>query len=135
MRDRLIISLILVLMAYLVCGCEEEPEYGELGEMLLWCQSCQKTIGGTYFIDDGYCFECATCQTIYANAQWEKVGNQKYKEMFGVDLIRMESITPAHDMEELGHSCELPGCSLGIAGRNKPNEPNEAPYKAWFGWE
>lgn len=88
MKERIIICIVLLAMSYAVCGCKEKPESSNgLRETYLWCQPCQKTLGGTYIINEGYWFQCSTCQTIYTNAQWEKVGNQKYKEMFGVDLI------------------------------------------------
>ena len=108
MKERAIISIILLLLAYTVCGCEEEqPVYQKLGTIHIWDDVCGKELVGTYGVEDGYWFKCSTCQTVYSNAQWARVGNKKYIEMFGIDLI--------------GGEIEL-------------SEPNEARYKAWFGW-
>jgi len=140
MKEKIIIylcgfiaAILLIAVLWSFTGFEEFVVGNGWGEMYLWCQPCQKELGGTYFIAEGYWFQCSTCGTIYANAQWAKVGNKKYKNMFGIDLIGGETDLP--DSNEWSIRLEDNLNYLEIIDSNFVTVPNKASYKGWFGWE
>lgn len=100
MKERAIICIVLLVLTYAVCGCDEEK--GNL-EYMEWDCVCGEHLSCTY-IKPYYWFECIKCGVIKTNTECDTVN--EFYELVGFKEIYVEL-----------------------------TKPNEASYKAWFGWE
>lgn len=94
MKERAIICILLLVIAYAVCGCEEKNDNWSYLE---WDCVCGEELSATY-IEPYYWFECYKCGAIKTNTECDTV--KQFYELVGFK-----------------------------------DEPNEASYKAFFGWE
>ena len=119
--NRTIICIILLLMAYAVCGCDEEAiawDSSKFSYIHIWCDGCESEIIGTYHTNEGFSFYCSGCFTNYRDRSWN---GDKYlswvKKIYGdEELSRVQKMQNEYEIryiEPTGHEDVLIPCACG----------------------
>jgi hypothetical protein len=128
MKEKLILCALLLLIAYAVCGCEEkEPVEPFLSGM----EEVDKLTAEIEL--RGKKYKHSLSHVILPRERYKKVVDEARETELGRNFtegwernIYLWTI-PVYPYDG-------PDTVFGF-DLDKPKEPNEAPYKAWFGWE